>query len=709
MNFTSIEKTFYDRVLYLIIAFLLINSTLLAQSERKAIRQGKKLIEYGFYLKALNKFNSIIKPDSSFSEVNLLASICYLELHEPTNALRLINRISYDDDCINFYKAVCYYYLEKFDDARKLLRSVNEISCYHRYTKDELDSLIKNAALSYGASKGFLVRNFGNNINSKYREYCAVMLNKFDSVLFTSRRTESHNKIAEDGMGYESIYITSVNKDQSWISASKFNLDIQSNRNHNATSQVVNEGKEVIIFRNGDLYLAKKVKDRWIEQRKLSAINTGYNETHCFVTPDQNTIYFSSDYLSDDNNLDLFETTKNSDGLWSEPEAIEELNTPYDEDAPFISEDGIFYFSSRGHNSIGGFDVFATRFDKKTGSWEPIKNLGHPINTVADDIYFTTYGKLGYISSSRLGGEGMLDLYQVLLFNKVKMQGKIINSVDNLPIPGATIDLNYGQWFLRGYSDYEGNYEIYVPINKNMQFSVQKDSIHLHTGNYLVNVYFGNENDNLYNFTVDLAHLPDEGPALSANFISLSDTVTIDLKVKNDLKRNELIRGISGDKEKQWIDSLNALFNDRYIIDSLFVKYQKSNKELPLETVLAIVHFEFDKFELKDSVKLLLSNCIDNLTRDEYNQLQICGYTDAVGSDAYNQILSIKRAQAVSKFLIDQGISMDKMIVKGLGERELLEYHDGKSATNRRVELILRRSINAHNPKGNQFLSFEDD
>lgn len=709
MNFTSIEKTFYGRVLYLIIAFLLINSTLLAQSERKAIRQGKKLIEYGFYLKALNKFNSIIKPDSSFSEVNLLASICYLELHEPTNALRLINRISYDDDCINFYKAVCYYYLEKFDDARKLLRSVNEISCYHRYTKDELDSLIKNAALSYGASKGFLVRNFGNNINSKYREYCAVMLNKFDSVLFTSRRTESHNKIAEDGMGYESIYITSVNKDQSWISASKFNLDIQSNRNHNATSQVVNEGKEVIIFRNGDLYLAKKVKDRWIEQRKLSAINTGYNETHCFVTPDQNTIYFSSDYLSDDNNLDLFETTKNSDGLWSEPEAIEELNTPYDEDAPFISEDGIFYFSSRGHNSIGGFDVFATRFDKKTGSWEPIKNLGHPINTVADDIYFTTYGKLGYISSSRLGGEGMLDLYQVLLFNKVKMQGKIINSVDNLPITGATIDLNYGQWFLRGYSDYEGNYEMYVPINKNMQFSVQKDSIHLHTGNYLVNVYFGNENDNLYNFTVDLAHLPDEGPALSANFISLSDTVTIDLKVKNDLKRNELIRGISGDKEKQWIDSLNALFNDRYIIDSLFVKYQKSNKELPLETVLAIVHFEFDKFELKDSVKLLLSDCIDNLTRDEYNQLQICGYTDAVGSDAYNQILSIKRAQAVSKFLIDQGISMDKMIVKGLGERELLEYHDGKSATNRRVELILRRSINAHNPKGNQFLSFEDD
>lgn len=709
MNFTSIEKTFYGRVLYLIIAFLLINSTLLAQSERKAIRQGKKLIEYGFYLKALNKFNSIIKPDSSFSEVNLLASICYLELHEPTNALRLINRISYDDDCINFYKAVCYYYLEKFDDARKLLRSVNEISCYHRYTKDELDSLIKNAALSYGASKGFLVRNFGNNINSKYREYCAVMLNKFDSVLFTSRRTESHNKIAEDGMGYESIYITSVNKDQSWISASKFNLDIQSNRNHNATSQVVNEGKEVIIFRNGDLYLAKKVKDRWIEQRKLSAINTGYNETHCFVTPDQNTIYFSSDYLSDDNNLDLFETTKNSDGLWSEPEAIEELNTPYDEDAPFISEDGIFYFSSRGHNSIGGFDVFATRFDKKTGNWEPIKNLGHPINTVADDIYFTTYGKLGYISSSRLGGEGMLDLYQVLLFNKVKMQGKIINSVDNLPITGATIDLNYGQWFLRGYSDYEGNYEMYVPINKNMQFSVQKDSIHLHTGNYLVNVYFGNENDNLYNFTVDLAHLPDEGPALSANFISLSDTVTIDLKVKNDLKRNELIRGISGDKEKQWIDSLNALFNDRYIIDSLFVKYQKSNKELPLETVLAIVHFEFDKFELKDSVKLLLSNCIDNLTRDEYNQLQICGYTDAVGSDAYNQILSIKRAQAVSKFLIDQGISMDKMIVKGLGERDLLEYHDGKSATNRRVELILRRSINAHNPKGNQFLSFEDD
>lgn len=690
----KVKKNFLHRILFFSLAFILSNNMLFAQNEEKLIRQGKKLIEHGFHLKALDKFNSIIKNDSSYLEANLLATVCYLEIHEPHKALRLIKSFSYEDNCINYYKALCYYNLEKFDDAIKLLQGVDEITCYHQLTKQQLLSLIENSQLSYKESKGFLVRNFGKNINSKDREYCAVMLNKFDSVLFTSRRTESHNIVANDGMGYESIYATSVNHNQNWSSPSKLNLNIQSERNHDATAQVINEGNEVIIFRNGDLHFAKKINEKWIQQERLSAINTGHNETHCFLTADRNTIYFSSD-LSNDNNNDLFVTRKNADGVWSEPEAIVELNTPFDEDAPFISEDGTFYFSSRGHNSIGGYDVFSTRYDEKTKSWAPIENLGHPVNSVADDIYFTTYGKVGYISSSRLGGEGMLDLYQVLLFNKIKLQGKVTDSLQNLPVAGATIDVTYGHWFLRGYSDYEGNYEMYVPINKKMQITIHKDSVDLQTGNYIVKISFGNENENTYDFSIDMPLEQAEGPIISTDFANPSDTVTINLTVKNNLQKNELITRIPQLDEKKWLDSLSAIYSERHIYDSLLVNVNtlQTYNEVCLDTTLVKVHFDFDDSELKDSVKLSLKNCVDLLSQTEYDQLEICGYTDAVGTDIYNQILSINRAEAVSNFLVEQGISIDKMIVKGLGEKQLLESQEGKSIANRRVELIMTRTV----------------
>jgi outer membrane protein OmpA-like peptidoglycan-associated protein/tetratricopeptide (TPR) repeat protein len=685
---------FLHRILAIALVFLLSVDVLFAQKEHKVIRRGIRLIEQGFHKKALDKLNSFIKKDSSFSEVNLLASICYLNVHEPHKALKLVNRISEEDNCINYYKALCYYNLEMFDEAIKLLDEVDKISCYHQLSKNELVSLIDHAYLSYNNSKGFLVRNLGKNINSKDRDYCAVMLNKFDSVLFTSRRLEEHHIVADDGMGYESIYATNMDVDQTWRNPTKFNLDIHSIRNHEATSQVIDDGKEVIIFRNGDLYFAKKINDKWVQQERLNVINTGHNETHGFLTSDRKTVYFSSNYLSDDNNNDLFVSTINAEGIWSEPEAIEELNTPFDEDAPFIAEDGTFYFSSRGHNSIGGYDVFSTRYDKKTDSWAPIENLGHPVNTVADDIYFTTYGKVGYLSSSRLGGEGMLDLYQVFLFNKIKLQGKVLDSLQSTPIPGAKIDVSYGHWFIRGYSDYEGNYEMYVPINKKMQIFIQKDTVSLEKGNYLVNVSFGNQNKNIYDFNINMSLDQDEGPVISADLTNPSDTVTINLIVKNDLEHNEVINNVSEISESVWVDSLNSIYRERHIFDSLAFRELQAQKET-LDTILTRVYFEFDKFELKDSTRAILSNYIDIISQTEYDQLEICGYTDAVGTEKYNQVLSIKRAKAVSSFLVEKGITVDQMIVKGLGEKKLLEHHEGRSVTNRRVELVLKKNLSA--------------
>ena len=91
------------------------------------------------------------------------------------------------------------------------------------------------------------------------------------------------------------------------------------------------------------------------------------------------------------------------------------INTPYNEDAPFIHPDGkSFYFSSEGHNSIGGYDIFKTKLGED-GIWSKPKNLGLPLNTPGDDKYYviSADGLTGYYSSGKVGGFGQQDIYTV--------------------------------------------------------------------------------------------------------------------------------------------------------------------------------------------------------------------------------------------------------------------------------------------------------
>ncbi len=663
-----------------------------SQNGNRAIRSGIYLMEDGFYVRALEKFNSILQTDSSNTELNLLASTCYLNLQMPEKSLQILN-ITEENDCQILLKAKTFYLLENFESAKKILLENNEKVCDELVDREELLLKIENAERSYKNSKGFVATNFGPIINSEEREYSSVMINNYDSVLFTSRRKDSKAEIAKDGMAYESIFITGVNKQDEWTYPLQFKSSITSNKSHDATVQIYETGKKVIIFHDGDLYTAEKRGNKWINQERLDVINTPASETHCFITPDQNAIYFASDFETENGDLDIFITKKNSDGSWTKPTPVEELNTPYDEDAPFLADDGTFYFSSRGHGSIGGFDVFATTLNDSTNTWNEIRNLGNPINTVADDIYFNTYGKLAYISSSRLNGYGLLDLYRIFLFNKIRMRGKLIDRSTNKPIPGANIDFEYGPWFLRGYSDFEGNYEMQVPINKTMQVTIQKDSVNIHKGRYKVHVFLSNNNNDSFDFVLDINPNQGEDPELQADLFSFSDTVKINLKVKNDLERNEIINSVSPSMEKPWVDSLNELYSNQRK-NEIAKEIEREVEKEKNEVKNTIVNFDLDKYTLSDSAKQILNDFYHLLANIDYQHLEINGHTDNIGSDKYNQNLSLKRAQSVYQYLSNLGVDVEQMISKGFGEQQLIireSNNELNSPINRRVEIIIKK------------------
>jgi len=676
----------YERFIFLItcvsVLLFFTDSSIRAQVSNKKLQLAEQYIQEEFYALGLHNLNEVLKEDPANSEALFCASICHLNLQQPEAALQLLEKIPNPDNRQKYYLALANLQSEKFDSATSILNLLpDSVSGDPDIVK--LKKQIEFAIQNYNNTKGYIVITFGDSINTADREYSSVMINKFDSVLFTSRQLHNNSAFTSDGMGFENMFLTTISDHQAWSRPIKFQSSIQSNHSHDAAVQVFNSENQMIFFHNGDLFSAKKEGGKWVKEMELKAINTMENETHCFMTEDEKTIYFSSDFMSEDGNLDLFVTRKQNNGEWTKPKPIKELNTSFDEDSPFLSQDGTFYFSSKGHNSMGGFDVFSTRYSEESDSWAPIKNLGHPINSTSDDIYFNTYGKLAYITSSRIGGFGSLDLYRILLFNKIKMKGKIISKYDRKPVAGATIDFEYGPWFLRGYSDINGNYEMSVPINKNMRVKVEKDSVKIHEGNYIVRVFFDEHNSNEYDFVVNMNALAeDDEPTLSADIFDLSDTVSINLLVKNDLKKNSLLEKVPETQEQNWVDSLNNLYYQQSLMESY------SNSSLDPENSLTIL-FRFDRYSLDADAKANLHQLAEKLKNQRKWTLGISGYTDSIGDEMYNMRLSLKRSQAVYKYLISQNLTADKMIVKGYGETHHLQTNNSKNTQrlNRRVEI----------------------
>ncbi len=182
------------------------------------------------------------------------------------------------------------------------------------------------------------------------------------------------------------------------------------------------DGKELIVYRtskdgfSGNLYITKAEDYGWGKLEKLSdMINSKHQEASAsFGGPGENVLYFSSDKPGGYGGKDLYRVQKMPDGTWSEPFNLgPNINTEHDEDAPYVAADGTLYFASKGHDNMGGYDIFSS-LPGNDGFTNPT-NMGYPINTPADDIFFSmdASGKQGYFSSDRQGGFGLQDLYSV--------------------------------------------------------------------------------------------------------------------------------------------------------------------------------------------------------------------------------------------------------------------------------------------------------
>ncbi len=182
------------------------------------------------------------------------------------------------------------------------------------------------------------------------------------------------------------------------------------------------DGKTLIMSRddgyNSDLFISTYEDDKWTPYREMDRkINSKYWESHACLSPDGNTLYFSSNRRGGVGNIDIYKIEKKSNGKWDKPVNLgANINTPYNEESPFVTSDGMYlFFASEGHENMGGYDIF---YSKRNGDkWSKPKNMGYGINSTDDDMFLVPVqnGKYGYIAKITKEGYGNYDLYKVEL------------------------------------------------------------------------------------------------------------------------------------------------------------------------------------------------------------------------------------------------------------------------------------------------------
>jgi len=206
--------------------------------------------------------------------------------------------------------------------------------------------------------------------------------------------------------------------DEAWLAPENIGLNINSNT-HDASIALSGDGQTLFVYRysdegSGDIFQSQLVGEEWSSPTRLNDnVNTPNWEGSASLSPDGQTLYFTSERPGGQGGRDIYLSRMRSDGVWGKAENLgPAINTIYNDDAPFIHPDGkTLYFSSQGHFNMGNYDIFIAEWEGE--AWSEPQNMGYPLNTAGDDMFYVVgaNGERGYFSSGRPRGMGKQDIY----------------------------------------------------------------------------------------------------------------------------------------------------------------------------------------------------------------------------------------------------------------------------------------------------------
>ncbi len=428
---------------YLIIILFFISSNFFTQElntrkwrkgEKDSLNNALLLYEEKNYLLAFPIFENLQSNHPNEQYLKYAYGICALarsdKHHKSYEFLSELYSKNKKIENIKYDLARAAHYTNHLDEAETL---INEYLSSKKINADDkkngllLQRYIANAKYHINKPTGAKIINLGTPLNSQDEEYVPAINANEDLMVFTYRGVKSKGGrlnafLTPDPMGSynEDIYISKKIKGNYTAPEP---LDSINTNAHDACVSLSLDGQILFLYRNtaddhGDLYQSQIKGEVFSTPKKIKGfVNSYAYEGHCSLSPDGQTLYFTSDRSGGYGGIDIYKATLLPDSSWGNVVNLgDSVNTAYDEDSPFIHPDGItLFFSSKGRNSMGGFDIFRSTMDIKDSSFKKVKHLGYPINSSDDDLYFvvSANGERAYYSSAKKDGQGLKDIYLI--------------------------------------------------------------------------------------------------------------------------------------------------------------------------------------------------------------------------------------------------------------------------------------------------------
>ncbi len=532
-------------------------------------------------------------------------------------------------------KTIMAQFLEVTNDDERASAYTNE--------KDYLKEIKKN-------SGRFNVAPF--QYNSPYSEFAPSFYK--EGLLFSSDRDTGNfarNRHTWTATDFLDLYNVNAESATAGV-VTKLGAGVNT-RLHESTSIITKDGDLLYFTRNNfknkkyikdekgvirlKIFKASLVEGVWTNIEELPFNSDAFSVAHPALSPDEKTMYFSSDMPGSLGESDIFKVDIKEDGSFGTPENLgRSINTKARETFPFVSSNDVLYFSSDGHPGLGGLDVFAVQLENGSSN-VGVTNVGEPINSRYDDFTFIMdeATKRGYFASNRSEGLGGDDIYEFLevkplmLGCKQPVSGRVMDDISNEPLIGATVKVidENNEEISSVATDTQGKYTVSLDCNQ---------------GNFV------------------RAMMEDYIPSEEYLAKSAGEPMIIDFS----LERNTVSAGFG--------DDLSKLLQ------------------------LSVIYFDYNKYNIRKDSEIEVEKIIAAMEKYPSLTIKVNAHTDSRGKDSYNLWLSQKRAEATVAYMVKKGIAEDRLSSEGFGETKLIndcangvECSPAKHELNRRSEFII--------------------
>ena len=663
--------------LFLILSILFINQAqnIIAQKDNDIFIVADDYIDNENFTGAINLYQRMLQEDPNNAELNFKLGFCYLNTSDEKHmAVEYIekslslqeNKKKKSNEIIEatFYLARAYQTTYRYDDALLKYEEVKAIS-KNKKLLDIIDSEIEKCKIGkelVDHPVKISIANMGDSINSEFSDHSPVVSADESVLIFTSRRENDFGgEIDFDGEYDENIYISHF-KNGYWTSPKSIGDNINT-AEHEASIGLSVDGQELFIYKSddeGSIYVTNLQGDVWSDPKKLgSTINTKARETHASLSADGNSLYFTSDRKGGYGGLDIYVAHRKLNGEWSEAKNLgPAINTPSDERAPYIHPDSkTLFFSTKGYGGLGGFDIFTSQLNE-FGTWTKPKNLGYPINTSSDDVFYvpSADGQRAYYSSKKEDGFGRSDIYTIGLKEAEKtkitiMTGKIHICRGELPEVSITVMDAKTDEVVGIYTPNSKTGKFLFVLNKGGAYNVIFET----DGAIILSEKLNVPENAAYQQLYKVIQIPVDPPCADEE---------LEIMVEQ-----EFAGGVNIDN----IDENGIVYDKNIKVENILFPYNNANN-IPNNKSL-------DKLAVY-------------LTANKSAKIEVGAYADASGRAYYNYLLSIKRANAVKAYLIKRRVEAEQIKVQGYGEENPITINRNSNGTwnkksmkyNRRIE-----------------------